>query len=82
MEARILKAIDAEAIARDTLDFVSVKSETGDEEAGSLFLADLLRREGFDPELDEVESGRHTGPPPGWRRCCRPSPLLSSEYRC
>ena len=55
---RILEHIDPEAIARDTLAFVQVKSETGGEGAGSVFLADLLRREGFDPALDEVEPGR------------------------
>ena len=54
----ILEHIDSEAIARDTLAFVQVKSETGAEGPGSLFLADLLRREGFDPTLDEVEPGR------------------------
>jgi acetylornithine deacetylase/succinyl-diaminopimelate desuccinylase-like protein len=50
--------IDPEAIARDTLDFVKVKSETGREGDGSLFLYDLLRREGFDARLDDVEPGR------------------------
>ena len=55
---RVLEHIDPEAIARDTLAFVQVKSETGAEGPGSIFLADLLRREGFDPTLDEVEPGR------------------------
>jgi acetylornithine deacetylase/succinyl-diaminopimelate desuccinylase-like protein len=55
---KILEQIDAEAIARDTLDFVSVKSETGQEGEGSRFLADLLRREGFQVTDDEVEPGR------------------------
>src|ERR1700722_16326323 len=50
--------IDPEAIRRDTLDFVKVKSETGQEQEGSLFFADLLRREGFDVTMDEVEPGR------------------------
>ena len=50
--------IDAEAIAADTLDFVSVTSETGAEGEGSRFLADLLQREGFDIRYDEVETGR------------------------
>ena len=54
----VLDHIDAEAIARDTLAFVQVKSETGQEGPGSIFFADLLRREGFDAALDEVESGR------------------------
>jgi len=54
----ILAHIDAEAIARDTLEFVKVKSETGQEGEGSLFFADLLRREGLDAWLDEVEPNR------------------------
>ena len=67
--------IDAEAIARDTLDFVRVQSETGAEGEGSRFLADLLDREGFAVRFDEVESGRPnvycviegTAPPDGAR---------------
>ena len=55
---RILAHIAPEAIAKDTLAFVQVKSETGSEGPGSIFLADLLRREGFDPVLDEVAPGR------------------------
>lgn len=55
---RFLPFIDSEAIARDTLDFLRVKSETGSEGPGSEFLARLLRREGFDPLLEEVEPGR------------------------
>lgn len=55
---RVLDHIDAEAIARDTLGFVAVKSETGKEGPGSDFLAGLLKREGFDVEMDEVERGR------------------------
>jgi acetylornithine deacetylase/succinyl-diaminopimelate desuccinylase-like protein len=54
----VLQQIDAQAIARDTLAFVEVKSETGQEGPGSVFLADLLRREGFDVNFDEVEPGR------------------------
>lgn len=54
----ILDHIDTAAIARDTLAFVEVTSETGREGPGSLFFADLLRREGFDVTLDEVEPGR------------------------
>ena len=49
----ILSHIDAEAIARDVLEMVKVKSETGAEGPGSLFLSDLLKREGFDVRLDE-----------------------------
>lgn len=51
-------AIDVEAIARDTLAFVEVVSETGDEGEGSAFLAQLLRREGFDVEEDGFLQGR------------------------
>src|SRR5262245_37682620 len=54
----VLEHIDPEAIARDTLAFVQVKSEPGNEGPGSAFFADLLRREGFEPALDEVEPGR------------------------
>lgn len=55
---RILEHLDAEQIARDTLDFIRVKSETGAEGEGSLFLAELLRREGFEPEIDRFLAGR------------------------
>jgi len=55
---QVLRYIDAEAIARDTLEFVSIRSETGEEGEGSRFLADLLRREGFDVTVDEIEPGR------------------------
>ena len=54
----ILQHIDREAIARDTLAFVEVKSETCTEGPGSDFLAALLRREGFEVEMDDVEPGR------------------------
>ena len=56
---RVFDHIDPEAIGRDTLDFVKVKSETGQEQEGCLFFADLLRREGFEVSLDEVEPGRY-----------------------
>jgi acetylornithine deacetylase/succinyl-diaminopimelate desuccinylase-like protein len=56
---RAFDYIDPEAIGRDTLDFVKVKSETGQEQEGCLFFADLLRREGFEVSLDEVEGGRY-----------------------
>jgi succinyl-diaminopimelate desuccinylase len=55
---RVFDYIDPEAIGRDTLDFVKVKSETGQEREGCLFFADLLRREGFEVALDEIEPGR------------------------
>jgi succinyl-diaminopimelate desuccinylase len=54
----ISEAVDAEAIARDTLDFVRVTSETGDEGPGSAFLVDLLQRQGFDVEEDDFLPGR------------------------
>jgi acetylornithine deacetylase/succinyl-diaminopimelate desuccinylase-like protein len=54
----ILEHIDAEAIAEDTLAFIKVRSETGQEGPGSDFLANMLRREGFDATLDEVAPGR------------------------
>ena len=54
----VLKHVDAEAIARDTLAFVEVKSETCTEGPGSDFLAELFRREGFEVERDDVEPGR------------------------
>ncbi|SRR5581483_5942889 len=55
--AQVFAEIQTEAIARDVLAFANVQSETGSEGPGSLFLADLLRREGFEPVLDEVEPG-------------------------
>ena len=54
----VLSHIDPEAIARDTLAFVEVKSETCTEGPGSDFLADLLEREGFAVEMEEVEPDR------------------------
>jgi succinyl-diaminopimelate desuccinylase len=58
MSTQVLQHIDPEAIAADTLDYLRVKSETGDEGEGSHFLARLLEREGFDVEIDEFLSGR------------------------
>src|SRR5438105_12397896 len=55
---RVFDYINSDAIAQDTLDFLKVKSETGQERDGSLFFADLLRREGFEVTLDEVERDR------------------------
>lgn len=54
----LLKHIDPSVLARDLLDFVSAKSQTRHENEGSLFYADLLRREGLEPEIDEVSPGR------------------------
>jgi acetylornithine deacetylase/succinyl-diaminopimelate desuccinylase-like protein len=56
--ATALSLIDPEALARDCLDFVAVRSETGTETPGSHFFADLLRREGWGVELDEAAPGR------------------------
>ena len=53
-----LDEIDPEAVARDCLDFVAVRSETGDEGAGSAFFAGLLRREGWEVALDDAAPGR------------------------
>jgi acetylornithine deacetylase/succinyl-diaminopimelate desuccinylase-like protein len=53
-----LEEIDPEALARDCLDFVAVRSETGDEGAGSAFFAGLLRREGWEVSLDDAAPGR------------------------
>jgi len=53
-----LSNIDRDSLAEDVLTFVRTKSETGSEGPGSEFLADLLRREGFDPVLDPVLPGR------------------------
>ncbi|MCC6589995.1 MAG: M20/M25/M40 family metallo-hydrolase [Bryobacterales bacterium] len=50
--------IDREALARDVLDYLKIKGETGAERDSSLFLAELLRREGFEPQLDVVEADR------------------------
>src|SRR5438105_3339743 len=55
---RVFDYINSDAIAQDTLDFLKVKSETGQERDGSLFYADLLRREGFEVSLDEIERDR------------------------
>ncbi len=54
----VLACIDPEAIARDTLEFVKVRSETGQEGEGSVFLAELMRKHGFDPAMDEVLPNR------------------------
>jgi succinyl-diaminopimelate desuccinylase len=55
---RVFELLDPEAIAGDTLEFIRVKSETGAEADGSRFLAELLRREGFEVTLDEAAPGR------------------------
>lgn len=58
LDQAVLRHIDAEAIARDTLDFIRVKSETGEEGDGSRFLARLCEREGFSVTCDDVAPGR------------------------
>ena len=55
----ILAGISAEALAADCLEFVRVESPTGAEDPGSLFLADLLERQGFPVALREAAPGRH-----------------------
>ncbi len=54
----VFRNIHADALAIDLLSFVEVRSETGSDGPGSEFLAALLRRQGFDVELDPVEDGR------------------------
>ncbi|HZT31677.1 MAG TPA: M20/M25/M40 family metallo-hydrolase [Bryobacteraceae bacterium] len=54
----VLRHIDPQVIARDTLEFVRVRSETGDEGAGSFFLAKLLEREGFEVRMEDAAPGR------------------------
>lgn len=55
---RVLAEIDPEALARDCLEFVAVQSETGREGPGAEFLAELMRRNGWDAVLDDVVPGR------------------------
>ena len=50
---RVLAHIEREALASDLLAYLEVRSETGDEAAGSAFLADLMRRCGRQVELDD-----------------------------
>ena len=54
----ILGRIDPEYLARDVFEFVKVESPAGREGDGCRFFADLLRREGFEPVLDEAAPGR------------------------
>jgi len=80
---RVFDYIDPKAIGKDTLDFVKVKSETGQEQESSLFFADLLRREGFEVSMDEVEAGRYNvyalmkSRPP--QALCRPSLMFNGH---
>ncbi|MER3405961.1 MAG: hypothetical protein C4289_13025, partial [Chloroflexota bacterium] len=54
----VLAEIDPEALAQDCLEFVAVPSETGREGPGAEFLAELMRRNGWDVVLEEVAPGR------------------------
>jgi acetylornithine deacetylase/succinyl-diaminopimelate desuccinylase-like protein len=54
----VLRHLEPEVIAADTLEFVRVASETGDEGAGSFFLAKLLEREGFEVRLEDAAPAR------------------------
>src|SRR5262245_18811370 len=56
--AHVLGEIDPEALAGDCMDFVAVRSDTGQEGPGAHFLADLMRRSGWDVSLDEAAPGR------------------------
>jgi acetylornithine deacetylase/succinyl-diaminopimelate desuccinylase-like protein len=58
LAARALAQIDREALAQDCLDFLAVRSETGQEGPGAAYLAALLRRSGWHVSLDEVAPGR------------------------
>ena len=55
---KVLAEIDEETLARDCLEFVAVKSETGAEGPGTEFLANLLSEAGLDVSYDEIEPGR------------------------
>ena len=49
---QVLAQLDPEAIARDTLAFVRVPSETGAEGAGGEYFAELCERAGLEVEVD------------------------------
>ena len=55
---RVLGHIDREALAAELLAYLEVRSETGDEAAGSAFLAEMLRTRGWEVELDDATPGR------------------------
>lgn len=55
---RVLAQIDPEALAADCLAYLGVRSETGVETPGSEFLADMMRRRGWEVALDEAAPGR------------------------
>ncbi len=58
MHQRVLDLLDAEAIARDTLAFVEVASETGAEGPGSEHFAALCERAGLEVEVDRFIADR------------------------
>jgi acetylornithine deacetylase len=58
LEERVLAQIDQEALAAECLAYVATPSETGDEAAGSTFLAELFRQRGWEVEEDEAAPGR------------------------
>ena len=55
---RVIALIDRGMLADELLAYLEVRSETGDETAGSAFLAEMLHRRGWDTELDEAAPGR------------------------
>src|SRR5688572_14208291 len=55
---RVLGQIHRDPLAADCLAYVSVRSETGDEAAGSNFLASMFREQGWEAEEDEAAPGR------------------------
>lgn len=57
-EERVLAHIDREALAEDCLAYVATPSETGDEAAGSAFLAEMFRTRGWEVEEDHAAPGR------------------------
>lgn len=58
MHQRVMDLLDAEALARDTLAFVQVPSETGAEGPGSEHFAALCERAGLEVEVDRFISDR------------------------
>ncbi len=56
--SRVLAEIDPEALARDCLAFLKVRSETGQEQPGAELLADLMRQSGWEVCFDEAAPGR------------------------
>lgn len=82
-QAAVAAAVDEEALAADTLAFIEVVSETGEEGEGSRFLEQLLRREGFEVEVDEFLPGRPNVYARAWREpaAAAPSPSTATPTR-